>query len=99
MPLGEWRRGVLRKAGISRIAAEKRDRSGGDTRLGNDGDDPARRVAGLGFHDRTDQSRDERSLNRQGCLLATMLVVAAASRDFWIGRLERCMLTKPQGTK
>jgi len=67
----------------------KRDRSGGDTRLGNDGDDPARRFTGLGFHDRMDQPRDKRSLNRQGCLLATMLVVAAASRDFWIGRLER----------
>jgi hypothetical protein len=35
-----------------------------------------------------DQPRDERSLDRQGCLLPTMLIVAAASRDFWIGRLE-----------
>jgi hypothetical protein len=35
-----------------------------------------------------DQPRDERSLNRHGCLLTAMLVIAAASRDFWIRRLE-----------
>src|SRR6202042_412909 len=35
-----------------------------------------------------DQPRDERSLDHQGCRLPTMLVVAAASRDFWIGGLE-----------
>jgi hypothetical protein len=35
-----------------------------------------------------DQPRDEASLNRQGCRLAAMLVIAAASRDFRIGRLE-----------
>jgi hypothetical protein len=35
-----------------------------------------------------DQPRDERSLYRNGCLLAAMLVIAAASRDFWIRRLE-----------
>ena len=64
-------------------------RSGSDTRLVHDGDDPARRVAGLGFHDRMDQTRDQRTLYRQGCLLATMLVIAASPRDFWIGRLER----------
>ena len=64
-------------------------RSGSDTRLVHNGDDPARRVAGLGFHDRMNQTRDQRTLYRQGCLLATMLVIAASSRDFWIGRLER----------
>jgi hypothetical protein len=35
-----------------------------------------------------DQPRDERSLYRHGCLLAAMLVIAAASRDFLIRRLE-----------
>jgi hypothetical protein len=65
---------------------------GGDTRLGNDRDDPTPRVAEPNFHDRTDQSRDEPSLNRQGCFLAAMLVKAAASRDFWISRLERLHL-------
>jgi hypothetical protein len=64
-------------------------RLGCDARLRNDRDDPARRIAGLNFHDRTDQPRDERSLYGQGCFLAAMLVIAAASRDFWISRLER----------
>ena len=35
-----------------------------------------------------DQPRDERSLYCQGCSLASVLVIAAAPRDFWIGRLE-----------
>ena len=59
------------------------------TWFGNDLDDPARRIAGLNFHDGMDQPRDEPSPNRQGCLLAAMLVKAAASRDIWISRLER----------
>jgi hypothetical protein len=46
-----------------------------------------------------DQPRDERSLNRQGCLLPTMLVVAAASRDFWIGRLERLNVDQAAGNE
>jgi hypothetical protein len=61
----------------------------GHTRLGEDRDDPTSRVAGPDFHDRTDQSRDEPSLNRQGRFLTAMLVKAAAPRDFWISRLER----------
>jgi hypothetical protein len=64
-------------------------RLGSDARLGNDRDDPARRVAGLNFHDRTDQPSDGRSLHRHGCFLAAMLIIAAASRDFWIGRIKR----------
>ena len=64
-------------------------RLGSYARLGNDRDDPARRVAGLNFHDRTDQPRDERSLQGQGCFLAAMLIVAAASRDFCVDRLKR----------
>ena len=94
-------RGISRNAAeISRwLATGKADRSGSDTRLGNDGDDPPLWVAGLGFHDRMDQPRDERSLNRQGCLLATMLVVAAASRDFWIGRLERFHVDQAAGNE
>lgn len=35
-----------------------------------------------------DQPCDERSLYSHRCLLAAMLVIAAASRDFWIRRLE-----------
>jgi hypothetical protein len=66
----------------------RRDRLSSDARLGNDRDDPARRVAGPIFHDRMDQPRDERALYRHDCLLAAMLVIAAASRDFWIRRLE-----------
>jgi hypothetical protein len=66
----------------------RRDRLSSDARLGNDRDDPARRVAELNFPDRMDQPRDERSLYHHGCLLTAMLVIAAASRDFWIRRLE-----------
>ena len=57
--------------------------------LGHDRDDPARRVAGLNFHDRMNQPRDERSLHGQGCFFTAMLIITAASRDFWICRLER----------
>jgi hypothetical protein len=58
--------------------------------LGKYRDDPPRGIAGrLNFHDRTDQPGDERSPHRQGCFLAAMLVIAAASRHFWISRLER----------
>jgi hypothetical protein len=67
----------------------KRGRLGGDARLVRDRDDPARRVAELNLHDRMDQPRDERSIYRHGCLLTTMLAMAAAPRDFWISRLER----------
>ena len=63
-------------------------RLGGDSRLGNDRNDPARRVAGLNFHDRMNQPRDERSLYGQVCLFAAMLVIAEAYRDFWISRFE-----------
>jgi hypothetical protein len=63
--------------------------SGGDVRLSNDRDGPARRVAGLNFHDRANQPRDGRSLHRHGCFLAAILITAAASRDFWIGRIKR----------
>jgi hypothetical protein len=66
----------------------RRDGLSSDARLGNDRDDPARRVAELNFPDRMDQPRDERSLYHHGCLLTAMLVIAAASRDFWIRRLE-----------
>jgi hypothetical protein len=65
-----------------------RDGLSSDAWLRNDRDDPARRVAELNFLDRMHQPRDERSLYRHGCLLAAMLVIAAASRDFWIRRLE-----------
>jgi hypothetical protein len=65
---------------------------GSYTRLGNDRDDPAPGVAGPDFHDRMDRPCDEPPLNRQGCFLTAMLVVAAASRDFWISRLE-CLHT------
>jgi hypothetical protein len=61
---------------------------GRDVRLGNDPDDPARRAAALNFHDRMNQSRDERSLYRHGRFLPAMLVIAAMSRDFWIGSFE-----------
>jgi hypothetical protein len=61
---------------------------GSDAVLMHDCDDPARGVAGLNFHDRADPSLDERSLHRHGCLLAAMLVVPAASCQFWIRRLE-----------
>ena len=64
------------------------DRLSSDARLCNDRDDPARRVAGPNFHHRTDKRRDERSLYRHGRLLAAMLVIATASRNFWIRRLE-----------
>jgi hypothetical protein len=58
--------------------------------LGKYGDDPPRGMAGgLDLHDRTDQPGDERSPHRQGCFLAAMLVMAAASRHLWISRLER----------
>jgi hypothetical protein len=58
--------------------------------LGEHRDDPARGIAwGFNLHDRTDQPRDERSPHRQGCVLAAMLVIAAAPRHFWISRLER----------
>jgi hypothetical protein len=57
-------------------------RLGRDVRLGDDRDEPAPRVAGLNFHDGTDQSCDERSLHGHGCFLAAMLMIAAASRDF-----------------
>jgi hypothetical protein len=63
-------------------------RSGSDARSGNDRDDPARRTAGLNFHDRTDQPGDGRSLHGHGCVLAAMLMIAAASRDFSIGRIK-----------
>jgi hypothetical protein len=66
----------------------RRDRLSSDARLGNDRDDPTRRVAGPIFLDRMDKRRDERSLYRHSRLLAAMLVIAAASRDFWICRLE-----------
>jgi hypothetical protein len=52
-------------------------------------DDPACRVIRLNFHDRMDHPRDEASPSRQGRLLAAMLIIAAASRDFRIDRLER----------
>jgi hypothetical protein len=64
------------------------DRLSSDARLCNDRDDPARRVARPNFHHRTDKRRDERSLYRHGRLLAAMLVIATASRNFWIRRLE-----------
>ncbi len=87
-----------RGSGASAIATRDEPRAGNKVKiarsirqrgLGNDRDDPACQVAGLNFHDRMDQPGDKASLNRQGCLLVAMLVIAAASRDFWIGRLER----------
>ena len=59
-------------------------------RLSSDRDDPSRGVAArLNFHDRTHQSREERPAYSQGCLLAAMLVIAAAPRHFRVSRLER----------
>ena len=76
------------------------DRSGSDARrLGKNRDDPARRVAGLNFHDRTHQPRDERPLYRQGCFLAAMLVIATAPRQFWISRFERHHASPSRGTR
>ena len=58
-------------------------------RLSHDRDNPACLViAGLNFLYRTDQSRDERSIYRQGCFLAPMLVITAAPRHFCIRCLE-----------
>jgi hypothetical protein len=58
-------------------------------RRSNDRDEPACGVAaGLNFHDRTNHPRDERSIDRQGCLLATVLVITTAPRHFCISRLE-----------
>jgi hypothetical protein len=74
-------------------------RLGSDARSGNDRDDPARSVAGLNFHDGADQSSDERSLNGQGCFQAAMLIIAAASRDFCICRLERLHALPRDGTR
>jgi hypothetical protein len=36
-----------------------------------------------------DKPGDEHLFNSQRCFVATMLIVAAAPRDFWVGRLER----------
>jgi hypothetical protein len=67
-------------------------RLGCDPRLSEQRQDPARRVAGFNFHDRMDKPRDERSFYGQRCLLPAMLIIAAASRDFRISRLERLHL-------
>ena len=50
--------------------------------IDDDRDKPAPRVAGLNFHDGTDHPGDGRSLHGHRCLLAAMLIIAAASRDF-----------------
>jgi hypothetical protein len=64
-------------------------RSGRDLRLSKERHDPARGVAGFNFPDRMDKPRDERPFYGQRRFLAAILIVAAASRDFWVGRLER----------
>jgi hypothetical protein len=73
-------------------------RLGRDVR-GDDRDEPAPRVAGLNFHDGTDQPRDGRSLHGDGRFLAAMLIIAATSRDFCIGRLERLHALPRVGTR
>ena len=73
-------------------------RSGRDVR-GDDRNEPAPRVAGLNFHDGTDQPRDGRSLHVDRCFLAAMLIIAATSRDFCVGRLERLHALPRGGTR
>ena len=64
-------------------------RLGCDPRPSKERHDPARRVARFYFHDRMDKPGNERPFYGQRCFLATMLIIAAASRDLWISRLER----------
>ena len=74
-------------------------RLGCDPRLSKELHDPARRVAGFNFHDRMDEPSDERPFYGQRCFLAAMLIIAAASRDFWISRLERLHARPSRGTQ
>jgi len=46
-----------------------------------------------------DEPRDERPFYGQRCFLAAMLIIAAASRDFWISRLERLHALPSSGTQ
>jgi hypothetical protein len=76
------------------------DWSGRDAGLRNDRDDPTRRGAGPIFPHRADKPRDRRALYRQGRLFVPILGVAAASRQFWISRLERLHgITDGRGTQ
>jgi hypothetical protein len=76
------------------------DWSGRDAALFGDRDNPARRRAGRIFPHRTDQSRDRQALYGQGRLFVSILGVAAASRQFWIGRLEHLHgITDGRGTR
>src|SRR5580692_13038362 len=45
------------------------------------------------------QPRDERSLHGQGCSFTAMLIIAVASRDFCIGRLEGWHVLPSHGTR
>jgi hypothetical protein len=45
------------------------------------------------------ESRDETPFYGQRCFLAAMLIIAAASRDFWISRLERLHALLSSGTQ
>jgi hypothetical protein len=46
-----------------------------------------------------DEPRDERPFYDQRCFLSAMLIIAAASRDFWISRLERLHTLPSSGTQ
>jgi hypothetical protein len=99
MPAAFFVGGCARRNGRLCAAPPLLRRSGRDLRLSKELHDPARGVAGFNFHDRMDKPRDKRPFYGQRCFFAAMLIIAAASSDFWICRLKRLHALPSSGTQ